>query len=612
MLWESSVRALGKGARSLPGGPPLGPAARGPLWRAHGTARRCRCSVPALPLLCPGAAAALSRRCGRNAAPPLPQPGPAPPPSRDGPSLRPPRAAARREGRGGGREARPRQPAGEYRGQPEPPPVAAAGAAEGGGQRCPRWGLLPRPRTALAEGGPAAASGAVPPVRAASGARGSGAGPCAGAAPPMGSAAVGGGPRVLRALTGCLLGALVLSTLLGNALVCLAVLRFRHLRNKVTNWFVLSLAISDLCVALLVMPWKAVTEVAGGSWLFGSHFCDTWVAFDIMCSTASVLHLCIISLDRYWAIASPFRYERRMTRHLACAMIATAWTLSILISFIPVQLHWHKAMDRRDLGSWLPGTPRCDVRLNRTYAITSSLISFYIPVAVMIITYTRIYRIAQAQICRISTLERAGGQWPAHGKEPTSSLRSSLHKETKVLQTLSIIMGVFVCCWLPFFLLNCLLPFCQPNLDEDAEGQPPCVGQTTFNVFVWFGWANSSVNPVIYAFNADFRRAFSNLLGCRCCCCGTPRSPVERVNFSNELVSYHQDTTCQKEGAVPVSVPPAAITAWVQPMPHAISLQGEDSTEEKSMEKRVVTSQTQTVPGSSPNSCQVPAILQLN
>ncbi|RLW04157.1 hypothetical protein DV515_00005958 [Chloebia gouldiae] len=428
----------------------------------------------------------------------------------------------------------------------------------------------------------------------------------------MGSAALGGGPWVLRALTGCLLGALVLSTLLGNALVCLAVLRFRHLRNKVTNWFVLSLAISDLCVALLVMPWKAVTEVAGGSWLFGSHFCDTWVAFDIMCSTASILHLCIISLDRYWAIASPFRYERRMTQRLACAMIAMAWALSILISFIPVQLHWHIVKDSRDPGSWPPGTPRCDVRLNRTYAITSSLISFYIPVAIMIITYTRIYRIAQAQIRRISTLERAGGQWPAPGKEPTSSLRSSLHKETRVLQTLSIIMGVFVCCWLPFFLLNCLLPFCQPSLDEDPEGQSLCISQTTFNVFVWFGWANSSVNPVIYAFNADFRRAFSNLLGCQCCCCGTPESRVERVNFSNELVSYHHDTTCQKEGAVPLSVPPAATTAWVQPVPHAINLQGEDSSEEMSMEKRVVTSQTQTALGSSPSSCQVPTILKLD
>ncbi|NXD13427.1 DRD5L protein, partial [Nothocercus nigrocapillus] len=422
-------------------------------------------------------------------------------------------------------------------------------------------------------------------------------------------AAAAGGPRALRALTGCLLGALVLGTVLGNALVCAAVLRFRHLRAKVTNWFVLSLAVSDLCVALLVMPWRAVTEVAGGLWLFGSRFCDTWVAFDIMCSTASILHLCIISLDRYWAIASPFRYERRMTQRLACAMIAMAWALSILISFIPVQLHWHNAQDRRPLGSQLPGMPRCDVRLNRTYAITSSLISFYIPVAIMIITYTRIYRIAQAQIRRISSLERAVGQCPALSKEPASSLRSCLRKETKVLQTLSIIMGVFVCCWLPFFLLNCLLPFCQPAPESSREGPSPCVGQIVFNIFTWFGWANSSVNPVIYAFNADFRRAFSSLLGCRCFCCGTARSTVERVNFSNELVSYHHDTTCQRGAAAASSVPPAAVAAWVQPAPLATSLQREGSREEPPAEERPAIPPTGAAPDSSPKCLPMPATL---
>uniref|UniRef100_A0A673GFX9 Dopamine receptor D6b n=1 Tax=Sinocyclocheilus rhinocerous TaxID=307959 RepID=A0A673GFX9_9TELE len=102
----------------------------------------------------------------------------------------------------------------------------------------------------------------------------------------------------VRALTGCALCALILSTLLGNTLVCAAVIKFKHLRSKVTNFFVISLAVSDLFVAVLVMPWKAVSEVAG-CWLFGS-FCDTWIAFDIMCSTASILNLCIISLDRYW------------------------------------------------------------------------------------------------------------------------------------------------------------------------------------------------------------------------------------------------------------------------------------------------------------------------
>ncbi|KAF3852974.1 hypothetical protein F7725_013662 [Dissostichus mawsoni] len=113
--------------------------------------------------------------------------------------------------------------------------------------------------------------------------------------------------------------------------------------GAVTNSFVVSLAVSDLCVAVLVMPWRAVSEVSG-TWLFG-RFCDTWVAFDIMCSTASILNLCVISMDRYWAISSPFRYERRMTRRFAHLMIGVAWTLSILISFIPVQLNWHRVQN---------------------------------------------------------------------------------------------------------------------------------------------------------------------------------------------------------------------------------------------------------------------------
>ncbi|XP_077481957.1 D(1A) dopamine receptor-like [Stigmatopora argus] len=194
-----------------------------------------------------------------------------------------------------------------------------------------------------------------------------------------------GDMSVKRALTGFVLCALIVSTLLGNTLVCAAVVKFRHLRSKVTNSFVISLAVSDLFVAVLVMPWRAVSEVAG-AWLFG-RFCDTWVAFDIMCSTASILNLCIISMDRYWAISSPFRYERKMTRRFAFVMIGVAWTLSILISFIPVQLNWHRdarlnQTEGEDGGAHPPDD--CNASLNRTYAIASSLISFYIPVLIMV------------------------------------------------------------------------------------------------------------------------------------------------------------------------------------------------------------------------------------
>lgn len=42
-------------------------------------------------------------------------------------------------------------------------------------------------------------------------------------------------------------------------------------------------------------------------WVFGEQFCDTWVACDVMCSTASILNLCAISLDRYIHIKDPLR-----------------------------------------------------------------------------------------------------------------------------------------------------------------------------------------------------------------------------------------------------------------------------------------------------------------
>eukprot|EP00063_Salmo_salar_P059906 XP_014034741.1 PREDICTED: D(1A) dopamine receptor-like [Salmo salar] len=270
----------------------------------------------------------------------------------------------------------------------------------------------------------------------------------------------------VRALTGCVLFILIVSTLFGNTLVCAAVIKFRHLRSKVTNFFVISLAVSDLFVAILVMPWKAMSEVAG-CWIFGS-FCDTWIAFDIMCSTASILNLCIISMDRYWAISSPFRYERKMTQRFAFVMIGVAWTLSILISFIPVQLNWHKSVEEKetvDDTNQINQIEDCNASLNSTYAISSSLISFYIPVVIMVGTYTRIYRIAQTQIRRISSLETAveNAQNNQQATEKTNSLKTTFRKETKVLKTLSIIMGVFVFCWLPFFVVNCIVPFCDIN-----------------------------------------------------------------------------------------------------------------------------------------------------
>ncbi|EDW36507.1 GL21421 [Drosophila persimilis] len=80
----------------------------------------------------------------------------------------------------------------------------------------------------------------------------------------------------------------------------------------------------------------------------------------------------------------------------------------------------------------------------------------------------------------------------------------SLSKERRAARTLCIIMGVFVICWLPFFLMYVILPFCQSCCPSDKFK----------NFITWLGYINSGLNPVIYTiFNLDYRRAFKRLLG---------------------------------------------------------------------------------------------------
>lgn len=80
----------------------------------------------------------------------------------------------------------------------------------------------------------------------------------------------------------------------------------------ITNYFVVSLAMADMLVALCAMSFNASVEFAG-KWLFGSTMCDLWNSFDVYFSTTSILHLCCISVDRYYAIVQPLDYPLIMT-----------------------------------------------------------------------------------------------------------------------------------------------------------------------------------------------------------------------------------------------------------------------------------------------------------
>ncbi|KYQ55111.1 Octopamine receptor beta-1R [Trachymyrmex zeteki] len=104
---------------------------------------------------------------------------------------------------------------------------------------------------------------------------------------------------------------IILCALLGNLLVIVSVMRHRKLR-VITNYFVVSLALADMLVALFAMTFNASVELFG-RWLFGYFMCDVWNSLDVFFSTVSILHLCCISVDRYYAIVQPLDYPLIMT-----------------------------------------------------------------------------------------------------------------------------------------------------------------------------------------------------------------------------------------------------------------------------------------------------------
>ncbi|XP_043255875.1 5-hydroxytryptamine receptor 1 isoform X1 [Colletes gigas] len=411
------------------------------------------------------------------------------------------------------------------------------------------------------------------------------------------------------------LGIIIVVTVIDNILVCVAVCLVRKLRRP-CNYLLVSLAFSDLCVAILVMPMALLYEISG-NWSFSKFMCDLWVISDVLSCTASILNLCMISVDRFCAITKPLKYGVKRTPRRMAFYIALVWLGAGFISLPPLL-----AMGNQYIHSET-GPTQCMVCQNFYYQIYATLGSFYIPLFVMIQVYYKIFcaarkivleeRRAQSHLethCYLdieptaqlhqpvasnrqlsSDIQTAQGSPPVKQHRsssasttirsnlrgdtqenmtacsvhavrcftggprksnesqcpmlqkldrsiPSSSatttpqtkstivrnhlnstcsvtntphrkkLRFHLAKERKASTTLGIIMSVFTFCWLPFFVLAPVRLFLD---DPDAIPAP------LSSVFLWLGYCNSLLNPIIYATsNRDFRKPFREILFFRC------------------------------------------------------------------------------------------------
>ena len=184
---------------------------------------------------------------------------------------------------------------------------------------------------------------------------------------------------------------IMLAIVLGNILVVVAIVVDRRLKS-VQHWFIASLAVSDLLVGLFIMPFSLATEVMG-YWAFGGVICQLWLSTDVLLCTASILNLCLISLDRYWTITRPIDYVRKRTPRRAAVMISVVWTLSMVISLPPL-VGWKRPQPTH------LGFPLCQLSEELGYVVYSTVGSFYVPLMVMVLVYLKIYLAARARARR--------------------------------------------------------------------------------------------------------------------------------------------------------------------------------------------------------------------
>ncbi|NXY78598.1 ADA2C protein, partial [Glareola pratincola] len=299
--------------------------------------------------------------------------------------------------------------------------------------------------------------------------------------------------------------AILLATLVGNALVVVAISTSRALRAP-QNLFLVSLASADILVAVLVLPFSLANEVMG-YWYFGGVWCSLYLALDVLLCTASIGHLCAISLDRYWAVTRAARFNLRRSPGRVKGMIGAVWAAAALVALPPLL----RAQ---------PGSQECQLSQETWYVLASCAASFFAPCLVMVAVYCRIYhltaqRTAALLAARAPCPAGAGKKGPEVGmpgwrrRSQNQSMllcrrRLVRARERRFTVVLAVVMGAFVLCWFPFFFTYSLGAVC---------GEGCHISKPLFSFFFWIGYCNSSLNPLIYTlFNRDFRAAFRRLL----------------------------------------------------------------------------------------------------
>ncbi|XP_041663016.1 trace amine-associated receptor 4-like [Cheilinus undulatus] len=296
-------------------------------------------------------------------------------------------------------------------------------------------------------------------------------------------------PMPLRVTLYFILGILIILTVCGNFLVIFSIAYFKQLHTP-TNYLILSLAMSDLLVGIVMFP--NMIRLVESCWYFGDFFCKVNFSSNVTLGTASIINLSFISIDRYYAVCHPLLYRTRISTNVVLILIFLCWTISPMLGFGMIFSKFNILGIEEFYFNHFVCEGQCVLIQGKLSSTVSSIVAFFLPAIILLGVYLKIFLVAQRQFKSIKN------------EGCVSSVKKSNRSQTKATKTLALVMGAFLLCWTPMFICVITYPFIGKSI-------PPVL----FETLGWLGFFNSGMNTIIYAFFYSwFRKAFQLIASC--------------------------------------------------------------------------------------------------
>ena len=290
-------------------------------------------------------------------------------------------------------------------------------------------------------------------------------------------------------------GFVALIILVGNALTCLIFLSTKQLRQQHMNMFLVSLAISDILMAVMVVP--GYTAVCAGCKYLSSDTCWILAQTKDIVFSSSFFSLLAITYDRYLAVLRPLQYSAKMNGRKVTCMIIAIWVIPALVA--TARNIW-----------WLTQPEEKAKEINQVYNVILVFVLVVIPAFIMALVNTLIVRAIQTQRRKIIPMRDQSssfnqGNFNNKAEISGEETRSENTRKRKGTTACVAVVLVFVLSWIPRSVYNFAFVF----------GRADLVTPLLVKLSMFFLLLQSCVNPLIYSFyRADFRQAAKKLLKC--------------------------------------------------------------------------------------------------